>query len=105
MLCEDSMRKFSDDCCGVSGQAPVAGDADCRPHKFKRNRNFAVILLGGTGQMGGATVSELLSIPECREVVMVTRKPIAARPRVRNVVLDSGAADLRSELPRLPVQL
>ena len=36
---------------------------------------------------------ELLPIPECREVVMVTRKSIAARSRVRNVVLDTAAAD------------
>jgi uncharacterized protein YbjT (DUF2867 family) len=57
------------------------------------NQNFAAIILGGTGQVGGAAVAELLAIPECEEVVMVTRKPIAARSRVRNVVLDSGAAD------------
>ena len=57
------------------------------------NQNFAAIILGGTGQVGGAAVAELLAIPECREVVMVTRKPIAARSRVRNVVLDTGAAD------------
>ena len=57
------------------------------------NQNFAAIILGGTGQVGGATVAELLAIPECREVVMVTRKPIAARSRVRIVVLDTGAAD------------
>jgi uncharacterized protein YbjT (DUF2867 family) len=57
------------------------------------NKNFAVIVLGGTGQVGGATVAELLAIPECREVVMVTRKPIAARPRVRDFPLDTGAAD------------
>ena len=56
-------------------------------------QNFAAIILGGTGQVGGAAVTELLGIPECREVVMVTRKPIAARSRVRNVVLDTGAAD------------
>ena len=54
-------------------------------------QNFAAIVLGGTGQVGGATVAELLSIPECRELVMVTRKSIVAR--VRNVVLDTGAAD------------
>jgi branched-subunit amino acid ABC-type transport system permease component len=30
-------------------------------------QNFAVIVLGGTGQVGGATVTELLTIPECRE--------------------------------------
>ena len=57
------------------------------------NQNFAAIVLGGTGQVGGAAVAELLAIPECREVVMVTRKPVAARSWVRNVVLDTGAAD------------
>src|SRR6202522_3246189 len=57
------------------------------------NENFAAIILGGTGQVGGAAVAELLAIPECREVVMVTRKAVAARARVRNVVLDTGAAD------------
>jgi uncharacterized protein YbjT (DUF2867 family) len=56
-------------------------------------QDFSVIILGGTGQVGSATVTELLAIPECREVVMVTRRPIAARSRVRNVVLDTGAAD------------
>jgi uncharacterized protein YbjT (DUF2867 family) len=56
-------------------------------------QNFAAIVLGGTGQVGGAAVAELLAIPECREVVMVTRKPISARSRVRIVVLDTGAAD------------
>src|SRR5664279_4845605 len=57
------------------------------------NQNFAAIILGGTGQVGGAAVAELLAIPECREMVMVTRKPIAVRSRVRNVVLDTGAQD------------
>jgi uncharacterized protein YbjT (DUF2867 family) len=57
------------------------------------NRNFAVMILGGTGQVGGAAVAELLAIPECREVAMVTRKPVAPRSRVRNVVLDTSAAD------------
>ncbi|MDR3777366.1 MAG: hypothetical protein P4K97_10785 [Terracidiphilus sp.] len=56
-------------------------------------QNFAVIILGGTGQVGGAAVAELLAIAECREVIMVTRKTIAARSRVRNIVLDTGAAD------------
>ena len=57
------------------------------------NQNFAAIILGGTGQVGGAAVEVLLAIPECREVVMVTRKPIAPRSRVCNVILDTGAAD------------
>ena len=64
-------------------------------------RNFAAIILGGTGQVGGAAVVELLAIPECREVVMVTRKPIATRSRVRNVVLDTGAADFAERIAAL----
>src|SRR6201997_3687437 len=74
---------------GVSGTIPPS--PKLRPYLM--NRDFAAILLGGTGQVGGATVAELLAIPECREVVMVTRKPIAARSRFRNVVVDTGAAD------------
>jgi uncharacterized protein YbjT (DUF2867 family) len=57
------------------------------------NQNFAAIILGGTGQVGSAAVAELLAVPECREVVMVTRKPIAPQSRVRSVVLDTSAAD------------
>lgn len=60
-------------------------------------RDFAAIVLGGTGQVGNATVAELLAIPECREVVMVTRRPIQPRPRVRNVILDTGAADFAQQ--------
>jgi len=46
------------------------------------NRNFAAIILGGTGQVGGSAVAELMAVPECREVVMVTRKPLAPRSRI-----------------------
>ena len=60
-------------------------------------RKFTAVILGGTGQVGGATVGELLAIPECREVVMVTRKPIEPRPRVRNVVLDTAARDFAQQ--------
>lgn len=68
-------------------------------------QNFAVIILGGTGQVGGAAVAELLAIPECREVVMVTRKPIERRARVRNVVLDTGAADFAERIAALARQV
>ena len=64
-------------------------------------QNFAAIILGGTGQVGGAAVAALLALPECREVVMVTRKPVAPRPRVRNVVLDSAAADFAERVAAL----
>src|SRR3984885_10491149 len=63
--------------------------------------NFAAMILGGTGQVGGAAVAELLAIPQCREVVMVTRKPIAARSRVRNVVLDTAATDFAERMAAL----
>lgn len=62
---------------------------------------FAAIVLGGTGQVGGAAVAELLAMAECREVVMVTRTSIAARARVRNVVLDTGAADFAERITAL----
>ena len=64
-------------------------------------QSFAAIILGGTGQVGGATVAELLAIPECREVVMVTRKPVAPRSRVRNTVLDTGAAGFAERIAAL----
>jgi uncharacterized protein YbjT (DUF2867 family) len=64
-------------------------------------KNFAAIILGGTGQVGGAVVSELLAIQKCREVVMITRKAIAARPRVRSVVLDTGAVDFAERIALL----
>src|ERR1700685_2261000 len=67
--------------------------------------NFSAIILGGTGQVGGATVAELLAIPECREVVMVSRKPVAERLRVRNVVLDTGTADLADRIAALTRQV
>jgi uncharacterized protein YbjT (DUF2867 family) len=69
------------------------------------NKNFAAIILGGTGQVGGAAVAELLAISECREVVMITRKPIAAQSRVRNVVLDTGAADFAERTAALACEV
>jgi uncharacterized protein YbjT (DUF2867 family) len=63
------------------------------------------MILGGTGQVGGAAVAELLAIPECREVAIVSRKPIAARSRVRNVVFDTGAADFAERTAALAREL
>jgi uncharacterized protein YbjT (DUF2867 family) len=68
-------------------------------------QNFAAIILGGTGQVGSAVVAELLATSDCREVLMVTRKPIAARDRVRNVVLDTGATDFAERTTALAVEL
>ncbi len=59
------------------------------------NPQFRVIVIGGTGQVGGAVVQALLAESACREVIMVTRKAvvIADPARLRNVVMDTGAAD------------
>ena len=67
--------------------------------------NFAAIILGGTGQVGGATVEALLAIPQCREVIMLTRKPIQPRARIRNIVLESNlVSDENSSAPH-PAQV
>lgn len=65
------------------------------------NQKLVAIILGGTGQVGSAAVMEMLSLPGCREVVMVTRRPIAARPRVRNIVLDTAADNLAERTAKL----
>ena len=59
------------------------------------NPQFRVIVIGGTGQVGSAVVQALLAESACREVVMVTRKPVASADpaRLRNVMLDTAAAD------------
>ncbi len=66
---------------------------------------FTTIILGGTGQVGAATVDELLAIPECREIVMVTRKAVPPRERVRNVVLDTDAQDFAAHIKTLALEL
>ena len=71
------------------------------------NQNFAAIILGGIGQVGGAAVAELLAIPECREVVMVTRKPVAARSRVRKSIscaFEEEIADQRNMASQWPLR-
>lgn len=65
------------------------------------NRNFAALILGGTGQVGGATVTELLALQECREVIIVSRKPVGPRPRLRNVVSDTAAPDFAAQVEAL----
>src|SRR5260221_12655705 len=68
-------------------------------------QSFAAMVLGCTGQVGRSAVAELVAIPEWREVVMITRTPIAARSRVRNVVLDTGAADFAERVAAIAREL
>jgi hypothetical protein len=76
---------------------PPSGGIDlsrsCLSKVLFMQQNFAAMILGGTGQVGGAAVAEPLEISKCREVVIVTSKPITARSPVRNVALDTGAAN------------
>ena len=52
---------------------PTSGERGCRILYVRRGPicegEFPAIILGGTGQVGGAAVAELLAIPECGEVV------------------------------------
>src|SRR5499427_83636 len=54
---------------------------------------FRVLIIGGTGQVGAAVVRALVAEPSCAEVAMVNRRaiPVAADPRVRQVILDTAS--------------
>jgi uncharacterized protein YbjT (DUF2867 family) len=67
------------------------------------NAQFRVIVIGGTGQVGSAVVQALLAASACREVIMVTRKPVvmADPARQRNVTMDTGAADFEMRVSDL----
>ncbi len=64
---------------------------------------FRVLIIGGTGQVGAAVVRALAAEPSCAEVVMVNRRAISltAGPRVRQVILDTTAAQFPAEVTKL----
>ena len=64
---------------------------------------FRVLIIGGTGQVGAAVVRALAAEPACAEVVMINRKAISpsADPRVRQVILDTAAAQFSTEVTKL----
>src|SRR5258705_8811453 len=64
---------------------------------------FRVLIIGGTGQVGAAVVGALAAEPSCAEVVMVNRRAISLStdPRVRQVVLDTAAAQFPAEVAKL----
>jgi uncharacterized protein YbjT (DUF2867 family) len=61
------------------------------------------LIIGGTGQVGAAVVRALTAQRSCAEVVMVNRKAIApaADPRVRQVMMDTAAAQFPSDVATL----
>jgi uncharacterized protein YbjT (DUF2867 family) len=71
------------------------------------NPQFRVIIIGGTGQVGSAVVQALVAESACREVVMVTRKSlvIADPARLRNVAMDTGAADFEMRVADLAMEV
>ncbi|WP_316398245.1 hypothetical protein [Bradyrhizobium sp. 33ap4] len=68
---------------------------------------FRVLIIGGTGQVGAAVVRALAAEPSCAEVLMVNRRAISlsADPRVRQVVLDTAAAEFPLEVTELAQSL
>jgi uncharacterized protein YbjT (DUF2867 family) len=64
---------------------------------------FRVLIIGGTGQVGAAVVRALVAEPSCAEVVMVNRKatPLTAGHRLRQVILDTAAAEFPAEVSTL----
>src|SRR6188508_1135254 len=64
---------------------------------------FRVLIIGGTGQVGAAVVRTLAAEPSCSEVVMVSRRAISRTtgPRVRQVILDTAAAQFPAAVTTL----
>lgn len=67
---------------------------------------FRVLIIGGTGQVGAAVVRALVALPSCAEVVMVNRKAttLADNSRVRQVIMDTGAAGFQAEVTKLAMR-
>ena len=64
---------------------------------------FRVLIIGGTGQVGTAVVRALAAEPSCAEVVMVNGKAISltADPRLRQVIVDTAAAQFPADVTKL----
>jgi uncharacterized protein YbjT (DUF2867 family) len=64
---------------------------------------FRVLVVGGSGQVGSGLVRALLAHGSCTEVVMVNRRTIAlgSGARLRQVIMDTSAANFASEIAEL----
>lgn len=64
---------------------------------------FCTLIVGGTGQVGSAVVRALLASSSCTAVVMVNRRtiPLAADARLRQVIMDTSAANFANEIAEL----
>ena len=68
---------------------------------------FRVLIIGGTGQVGAAVMRALAGERSCAEVVMVNRKAasLSGDSRVRQVILDTAAAQFPDEVAKLAREL
>ncbi len=68
---------------------------------------FRVLIIGGTGQVGASVVRALAKEPSCAEIVMVNRKAISlpADARLRQVILDTAAAEFPAEVTKLAQEM
>jgi uncharacterized protein YbjT (DUF2867 family) len=73
------------------------------PLKEAPGMPFRILVAGGTGQVGSALVRALLATSACTEVVMIVRRAgtPAGDARLRQVVLDTGAASFADEVAAL----
>ena len=64
---------------------------------------YRALVVGGTGQVGSGLVRALLATGSCTEVVMVNRRtiPRAGDARLRQVIMDTSAANFASEFAEL----
>jgi uncharacterized protein YbjT (DUF2867 family) len=85
--------------CRTSAATLTRGESDSQGPEMA----FRVLIIGGTGQVGGAVVRALAAEPSCAEVLMVNRKAmsLAADSRVRQVIVDMTATQFLAEVTRL----
>jgi uncharacterized protein YbjT (DUF2867 family) len=64
---------------------------------------FRVLIIGGTGQVGGAVVRALAAEPSCAEIVMINRRAVSPNtdPRVRQVIFDTAEAQFAAEVAKI----
>src|SRR5450432_4829790 len=64
---------------------------------------FRVLIIGGTGQVGGAVVRALAAEPSCAEIVMINRRAVSPNtdPRMRQVILDTADAQFAAEVAKV----
>jgi uncharacterized protein YbjT (DUF2867 family) len=60
--------------------------------------DIGVIIIGGTGQVGGAVVRAFAAAHGVGAIVLLARRPVEAPPGVRVVVVDTTAADLEARV-------